>query len=100
MRPDIVTKNVTNAASRDPRFGFEMFSIKLRPQQTHLSNAHDRGIFEHVTVISGEIEIKLKGRWKKLSEGDVLRFPADQAHGYRNSHKSTTAEFHNLIFYT
>ena len=84
----------------DPRFGFEMFAIKLRPQQTHLSDAHDKGVFEHVTVITGEMEVKLKGRWKKLGEGHVLRFSADQAHGYRNTSKTITAEFHNLIFYS
>ena len=84
----------------DPRFGFEMFLIKLKPEQTHLSEAHDKGVFEHVLVISGEMEVKIKGHWKKLSEGDVLRFSANQAHGYRNSNKKVTALFHNLIFYS
>ncbi len=85
--------------SFDPRFGFEMFAIRLSPEQTHLSEAHDRGVFEHVTVITGRMEVKLNGRWKKLSEGDVLRFAADQPHGYRNTDKELTAEFHNLIYY-
>lgn len=84
----------------DPRFGFEMFLIKLKPKQTHLSDAHDNGVFEHVLVISGTMEVKIKGRWKKLSEGDVLRFSADQAHGYRNLDRNNTATFHNLIFYS
>ena len=83
----------------DPRFGFEMFLIKLDPEQTHLSAAHDKGVVEHVTVISGAIEVKLKGRWKKLSQGDVLRFAADQPHGYRNIDEKLSAEFHNLIYY-
>ena len=36
---------------------------------------------------------------KKLTEGGVLRFAADQPHGYRNTDDKITAEFHNLIFY-
>ena len=84
----------------DPRFGFEMFLIKLNPEQNHLSESHDEGVFEHIIVISGEIEVNIKGKWKKLSTGDVLRFAANQAHGYRNKNKEIEAEFHNLIFYS
>ena len=83
----------------DPRFGFEMFTIKLEPLQVHLSEAHDKGVFEHVLVISGELEVKLKGAWKKLSKNEVLRFSADQAHGYRNTSDTIPVEFHNMIFY-
>lgn len=84
----------------DPRFGFEVFLIELTPNQTHLSDAHNQGIVEHVLVISGEMEVKLNGRWKKLTQGDVLRFSADQFHGYRNKNTTTTAVFHNLIYYS
>ena len=84
----------------DPRFGFELFSIKLDPDQTHKSEPHDKGVIEHITVIKGNMEVKLNGEWKKLAEGDVLRFKADQPHEYRNTDKDTTTEFHNLIFYT
>lgn len=84
----------------DPRFGFEIFEIKLNPLQTHLSDAHDKGVFEHVLVISGELEVKLKGEWKKLSKREVLRFSADQPHGYRNMSDTTPVEFHNMIFYS
>ncbi len=84
----------------DPRFGFEVFAIKLSPEQTHLSEAHDKGVFEHITVVSGQMEVCIKGRWKKLKAGDVLRFTADQSHGYRNMNKTIHAEFHNLIYYS
>ena len=84
----------------DPRFGFEMFLIKLHSEQTHISEAHDEGVFEHIIVVSGEMEVSLKGRWKKISTGDVLRFAANQAHGYRNLNKEIDAEFHNIIYYS
>lgn len=83
----------------DPRFGFEMFAIKLLPQQTHLSDAHDKGVFEHIIVISGSMEVKIKGQWKSLFEGDMIRFAADRSHGYRNSDKNDTVLFHNIIYY-
>lgn len=86
--------------SFDPRFGFEVFEIKLSPEQTHLSDPHDKGVVEHITVIKGKMEVKIKREWKKLSEGDVIRFNADQPHGYRNTDKTVTAVFHNLIYYT
>lgn len=83
----------------DPRFGFEMFAIKLLVEQTHLSDAHDKGVVEHIVVIEGSMEVLVEGTWKKLAEGDMIRFAADVPHGYRNSDKDNNAIFHNLIYY-
>ena len=83
----------------DPRFGFEVFLISLEPGQTHHSEAHDQGVFEHVLVIEGKMEMKIKDQWNSLVTGDVLRFPADQSHSYRNKSSENTAIFHNIIYY-
>jgi len=83
----------------DPRFGFEVFLISLEPGQTHHSEAHDKGVFEHIMVVEGEIEMKLKDQWNTIATGDVLRFPADESHSYRNKSSEKIALFHDIICY-
>ncbi|MCL4110451.1 UNVERIFIED_CONTAM: hypothetical protein GTU68_022333 [Idotea baltica] len=83
----------------DPRFGFEVFSICLESQQTHVSEAHDKGVFEHIMVIEGELEININDKWKILAKGDVLRFAADQQHTYRNKSNKERVVFHDIIYY-
>lgn len=80
------------------RFGFELFELTLAPATEHLSQAHEAGVVEHVMVLSGEMELLLDGRWRRVAAGDVVRFAADMPHGYRNR-GAIPAVFHNLIHY-
>ncbi|MEH6565938.1 MAG: XRE family transcriptional regulator [Halopseudomonas sp.] len=82
----------------DPRYGFELLELTLPPGYERLSEAHDGGVTEHVTVIRGAMELLVDGRWQELEQGAAVRFAADAAHGYRNT-GSVPAVFHNLICY-
>ncbi|WP_026958225.1 helix-turn-helix domain-containing protein [Aliagarivorans taiwanensis] len=82
----------------DPTFGFELFAIGMTPGQQHLSEAHDHGVTEHVTVIQGELEILIDQQWLTLKQGEVYRFAANRPHGYRNTSENSLL-FHNLIHY-
>lgn len=77
----------------------EVFSLTLAPQHQHISAPHNKGVIEQILVIEGKIEYFLKGNWHRLSQGDVVKFDANQQHGYRNvaEHK---AVFHNIIYHT
>ncbi|WP_165857434.1 helix-turn-helix domain-containing protein [Marinobacter sp. JSM 1782161] len=82
----------------DSRFGFELMELTLPPGTERLSESHEPGVVEHVTVISGTMELLLDERWHPLAAGEASRFAADRPHGYRNT-TDTPAVFHNLIHY-
>lgn len=83
----------------DPRFGFELLELTLAPGYERRSEPHLAGVFEHVTVIRGAMQVLVDGRWRTLKEGEALRFAADRPHGYRNRGEAP-AVCHNLICYT
>jgi quercetin dioxygenase-like cupin family protein len=43
---------------------------------------------EHLTVISGTMEVEVDGVSKKLKTGGTARYQADKAHAIQNSGKS------------
>ncbi|WP_437343192.1 helix-turn-helix domain-containing protein [Phycobacter sedimenti] len=67
----------------DPDLGAETFHVRLKPDQSHQSQAHDAGVTEEVFVLEGPLEVLRGGDWVRLEVGEGLRFAADQPHGYR-----------------
>lgn len=82
----------------DPALGIEFFVIELQAGACHQSQAHARGVTEHVIPVSGSLEVWVDGAWHALSCGEGLRFAADQPHVYRNPGQVPVL-FHNLIHY-
>lgn len=68
----------------EARFGFELYELTFAPGFESISEPHDTGVVEHVTVLHGEVELLIDGEWQPLKQGQALRFPADRRHGYRN----------------
>ncbi|MBW7902690.1 MAG: helix-turn-helix transcriptional regulator [Rhodocyclaceae bacterium] len=83
----------------DARFGFELLELTLAPGYERRSEPHLAGVFEHVTVVRGTLQVLVDGRWRTLNEGEAVRFPADRPHGYRNR-GDAPAVCHDLICYT
>jgi quercetin dioxygenase-like cupin family protein len=63
-----------------------------------ISEAHDPGVMEIVSVITGQLDILSDGHWHNLKQGQSIRFAGDRTHGYRNPAK-TKAIVHTLIHY-
>lgn len=82
----------------DPALGFELMELTLLPGYVRESEGHAEGVIEHVTVIAGQMEVCIEGRWHPLAEGMAVRFAADRSHGYRNP-GDQPAVCHNLIHY-
>ena len=80
------------------RIGFEMFMIKLNPNSEHLSLPHQKGVIEHVVVVSGQLSIMVDNEWRTLHLHQGCRFDADKAHGYRNETNEPVI-FHDIIHY-
>lgn len=82
----------------DTQLDFELFVIELLPGCEHLSPPHKHGVIEHVVVIEGSMDVLVDGAWHSLSNGEGIRFNANQSHGYRNL-TSETATIHDIIHY-
>lgn len=68
----------------EARFGFELYELTFAPGFESISEPHDIGVVEHITVQRGEVELLIEDEWQPLRQGQALRFPADRRHGYRN----------------
>ena len=68
----------------EARFGFELYELTFAPGFESISEPHETGVVEHVTVLHGEVELLVEEEWRRLRQGQALRFPADRRHGYRN----------------
>lgn len=67
---------------------FEWYELFLAPGGALVSNAHDPGTSEHLTLLSGSVEIEIEGSKKKLKVGGTARYDADRAHAIRNVGKT------------
>lgn len=89
---------VTPVFPWDAQLCFDHFSITLAPGAVSESTPHEKGVIEHVVVISGTLDMWVNGVWQSLAPGEGLRFAGDLAHAYRNSGEQT-AHFHSIIHY-
>lgn len=98
IHPDDKKIRVLSLFPFEPQLNFELFIIELLPGCEHLSPPHKKGVIEHVVVVQGKMEVLVDGKWQKLSDGEGIRFNANQTHGYRNL-LPEAATFHDIIHY-
>lgn len=82
----------------DSNLGFEVFAIHLDAGAERVAEPHNDGVFEHITVVSGSIELLINEEWQSFCCGDSVRFQANAEHGYRNP-SSNPATIHVIISY-
>jgi XRE family transcriptional regulator, regulator of sulfur utilization len=63
---------------------FEWYELTLKPGGALVSNAHEPGAREHLTVLQGAIEVEAAGSVERLKSADTARYIADQPHAIRN----------------
>ncbi len=66
---------------------FEWYELTLQAGGALVSNAHEPGTREHLTVLHGTIEIEAAGTTKRLKAADTARYVADEPHAIRNAGK-------------
>ncbi|MGH8783238.1 helix-turn-helix domain-containing protein [Paraburkholderia sp.] len=66
---------------------FEWYELTLQPGGALVSNAHEPGTREHLTVLHGSIEVEAAGETRRLKTADTARYVADEAHAIRNAGK-------------
>jgi XRE family transcriptional regulator, regulator of sulfur utilization len=67
---------------------FEWYELTLQTGSALTSNAHEPGTREHLTVLSGAIEISASDSTRRLKVGETARYAADDAHAIRNVGRS------------
>ena len=66
---------------------FEWYELTLQAGGALVSNAHEPGTREHLTVLQGSIDLEVDGVVKRLKAADTARYIADVAHAVRNAGK-------------
>lgn len=67
---------------------YEWYELALAPGGALVSNPHDPGATEHLTLLHGSVELEVEGNKKKLKLGATARYEADRSHAIRNVGKT------------
>lgn len=82
----------------DPVSGLEMDRLELQPHARMGGNTHNAGTREYFTAIKGLFEITSLGTTYQLSPGDVLAFPGEFSHSYRNLSSQVAVGISVVVF--
>nr|WP_316639239.1 XRE family transcriptional regulator [uncultured Roseateles sp.] len=67
---------------------FEWYELTVQPGGALESAAHEPGSREHLSVLSGSLEVSAASSVQKLKAGETARYGADGAHAIRNTGKA------------
>jgi transcriptional regulator with XRE-family HTH domain len=67
---------------------FEWYELTLAADGALVSQPHDPGATEHLTLLQGAVEVEVDGVKKKLKVGGTARYQADKPHAIRNLGKT------------
>ncbi|HVK94091.1 MAG TPA: XRE family transcriptional regulator [Noviherbaspirillum sp.] len=76
---------------------YEWYELTLVPGGALVSNPHDPGTTEYLTLLHGTVEVEVNEVKKKLKAGGTARYQADRNHAIRNVGKT---EAHALLVVT
>jgi len=77
----------------------ELDELVLEPNAVLTGSPHIEGTHEYFTCIRGQIKIGVLGQIFILNKGDVLAFPGDKPHSYKNEGTST-AQGISVVFFS
>ncbi|MGD0452074.1 MAG: helix-turn-helix domain-containing protein [Solirubrobacteraceae bacterium] len=61
----------------------EIYTLLLEEGAVRHAEGHVAGLFEHITVATGTVEISGESFSEVIGQGDLISFRADQPHSYR-----------------
>jgi len=67
---------------------YEWYELTLAPGGELVSQPHDPGTTEHLTLLHGSMELEVGNSKKKVKLGGTARYPADLPHAIRNPAKT------------
>ena len=63
---------------------FEIYGIEIYKNGVYYSGSHGEGTVEYVTITTGVLEVKVRGKKYEIRAGDAFRFDSDIEHWYNN----------------
>lgn len=72
---------------------FEWYDLVLTPGGALTSEGHDPGTQEHLTVLTGTVEVTSADMTSKVATGETARYPADRKHSIRNVGRTNARGF-------
>jgi transcriptional regulator with XRE-family HTH domain len=76
----------------------EMDELSLEPGAVMTGTPHVEGTREYFTCMQGQISVGVLGEVYVLEKGDVLNFPGDKPHSYKNSGRSNSVGVSVVFF--
>lgn len=70
---------------------FEWYALSLQVGGALDSQAHENGTREHLTVLSGVVEVEAGSETQRLKPGETARYAVDRPHAIRNVGKTTAS---------
>ena len=70
---------------------FEWYTLSLQVGGVLKSQAHEHGTREHLTVLSGAIEVDAGDEKQRLNHGETARYAVDRPHAIRNVGKTAAS---------
>jgi len=67
---------------------FEWYELTLKVGGALISNPHEPGTREHLTVLQGAVEVEVNGTVRRLRSTETARYAADVPHAIRNAGKT------------
>ena len=67
---------------------FEWYQLSLQPGGALESQPHEAGTQEHLTLVSGLLEVQAGAQLQRLKLGETARYAVDQPHTIRNVGKA------------
>ncbi|MFO1252763.1 MAG: XRE family transcriptional regulator [Inhella sp.] len=64
---------------------YEWYELIVQPGGVLASQPHEPGSREHLSVLSGELQVEAGGQRQLLGLGETARYAADQPHAIRNT---------------
>jgi transcriptional regulator with XRE-family HTH domain len=68
---------------------FEWYELAIAPGGALVSQAHEPGSREHLTVQSGQLEVTAGEAVQRVKAGETARYAVDQPHAIRNNGRTT-----------
>ena len=66
----------------------QWYDVKAEPGGVLISDPHQRGSIECLSVIEGELEVEVGGTVERVMAGETLRYRCDRSHTVRNASKA------------
>lgn len=68
---------------------FEWYGLSVKPGGALVSQPHEPGSHEHLTVLSGTLEVRAGPSHSRLKAGETARYAVDQSHAIHNPARGT-----------